>query len=313
VCLVTGGCGFVGSTLVRRLLAAGHDVVVVDDLSRGSPENLGPVRDHITLVEHDVTDGLGQTLASHRPDTIYHLAAIHFIPDCDADPLRCLRVNVEGTRAVLEAAAAQGQPMSIVLASTAAVYAPADWPHHEGDPLGPIDVYGYSKRWAEELARSFSARTGMAVGIARLFNVYGPGETNPHFIPSLISQIQAGEAVRLGNLSSKRDYVFVDDVADALIRLARHCATGQSATVNVGTGTAHSGHDVVRALAGLSASSTDPAVTTDPSRIRAVDRPLLQANSDLAQKVLGWAPDTSFEGGLQAAWRRPVGTEVRTS
>jgi UDP-glucose 4-epimerase len=298
---------------VRRLLAAGHGVVVVDDLSKGSPENFGPVRDQVTLVEQDVTAGLGQILASHRPDTIYHLAAIHFIPDCDADPLRCLRVNVEGTRAVLEAAAAQGQPMSIVLASTAAVYAPADWPHHEGDPLGPIDVYGYSKRWAEELACSFSARTGMAVGIARLFNVYGPGETNPHFIPSLISQIQAGEAVRLGNLSSKRDYVFVDDVAEALVRLARHCATGQSATLNVGTGTAHSGHEVVRALTGLSASSAGAAITTDPSRMRSVDRPLLQANSNLAQKVLGWAPDTSFEGGLQAAWRRPVGAGVSAS
>jgi UDP-glucose 4-epimerase len=313
VCLVTGGCGFVGSALVRHLLAAGHEVVVVDDLSKGSPENLGPAGDQVTLVEQDVTAGLGQILASYRPDTIYHLAAVHFIPDCDTDPLRCLRVNVEGTRAVLEAAAALGKPMSVVLASSAAVYAPADWPHHEDDSLGPIDVYGYSKRWAEELARSFGTRTGMGVGIARLFNVYGPGETNPHFIPSLISQIQAGEVVRLGNLSSKRDYVFVDDVAEALIRLARYCGTGQSATLNVGTGTAYSGHEVVRALSGLPVISADPALITDPSRIRPVDRPSLQANNNLAQKVLGWVPDTSFEGGLQAAWERPAGAGVISS
>jgi UDP-glucose 4-epimerase len=282
----------------------------VDDLSRGSIENLGSVMDQVTVIEQDVTVGLDQVLASYRPDTIFHLAAVHFIPDCDADPLRCLRVNVEGTRAVLEAAAALGQPMSVVLASTAAVYAPADWPHHEDDPLGPIDVYGYSKRWAEELARSFGTRTGIGVGIARLFNVYGPGETNPHFIPSLISQIQAGEVVRLGNLSSKRDYVFVDDVAEALVRLAGYCATGHSATLNVGTGAAFSGHEVVRALATLPATSADLALTTDPHRIRPVDRPYLQANSNLAQKLLGWAPDTSFEGGLRAAWERPVGAGV---
>ena len=299
-----------GSALVRRLLADGCEVVVVDDLSRGSIENLGSIKEQVTVVQQDVTGGLGQALASCRPDTIYHLAAVHFIPDCDADPLRCLRVNVEGTRAVLEAAAALGPPMSVVLASTAAVYAPADWPHHEDDALGPIDVYGYSKRWAEELARSFGARTGIGVGIARLFNVYGPGETNPHFIPSLISQIQAGELIRLGNLSSKRDYVFVDDVAEALVRLAGYCGTGHSATLNVGTGTAFSGHEVVRALAALPATSADLALTTDPSRIRPVDRPYLQANSNLAQKLLGWAPDTSFEGGLRAAWERPVGAGV---
>jgi len=303
----------VGSALVRRLLADGCEVVVVDDLSRGSIENLGSIKEQVTVVQQDVTGGLGQALASCRPDTIYHLAAVHFIPDCDADPQRCLRVNVDGTRAVLEATAALSQPMSVVLASTAAVYAPADWAHHEDDPLGPIDVYGYSKRWAEELARSFGTRTGMGVGIARLFNVYGPGETNPHFIPSIISQFQAGEVVRLGNLSSKRDYVFVDDVAEALIRLARYCASGQSATLNVGTGTAYSGHEVVRALAGLPAISANPELATDPSRIRPVDRPFLQANNNLAQKVLGWAPNTSFEGGLQAAWERPVGAGVISS
>jgi UDP-glucose 4-epimerase len=297
----------VGSALVRRLLAAGHEVVVIDDLSKGSPNNLGSDGNQVTVIEQDVMADLGRVLAFCRPDVIFHLAAVHFIPDCDADPVRCLRVNVDGTRAVLEAVGALSRPIPVVLASTAAVYAPADWPHHEDAPLGPIDVYGYSKRWAEELARSFGARTGMGVGIARLFNVFGPGETNPHFIPSLIAQIQAGETVRLGNLSSKRDYVFVGDVAEALMRLAQHCATGQSATLNVGSGTAYSGHDVMRALSGLPTIPTDLAVSIDPSRMRPVDRPLLLANNSLAQKVLGWAPDMPFESGLLAAWERPVG------
>jgi UDP-glucose 4-epimerase len=299
--------------LVRRLRAEGHEVVVVDDLSRGSLENLGTLRKEVTVVEQDVATGLGRILASYKPETIFHLAAVHFIPDCDADPLRCLRVNVEGTRAVLEATAELRQSTPVVLASSAAVYAPANWPHQEDDPLGPIDVYGCSKRWAEELAHGFGARTGTSVGIARLFNVYGPGETNPHLIPSLICQFQAGQSVQLGNLSSKRDYVFVDDVADALMRLARHCHSGQSATLNVGSGMAYSGHEVVQTLAGLPAVSSKPTLTVDPSRIRPVDRPFLLADNSLAHKVLGWIPDTPFEGGLQAAWECPIGSRGITS
>jgi UDP-glucose 4-epimerase len=313
-CLVTGGCGFVGSALVRRLLAESCEVVVVDDFSRGSRENLGPDQDRVAVIEQDVTSSLSRIFSSFQPEAVFHLAALHFIPDCDADPARCLRVNVDGTRSVLKAAAGLRGPVSLVLASSAAVYAPADGAHQEQeDALGPVDVYGYSKLWTEELGNGFAARTGTGVGIARLFNVFGPGETNAHFIPSLISQLKAGESVRLGNLSSKRDYVFVDDVADALLRLARycvdsHCVDGKAATVNIGSGRAYAGSEVVGALAGF--ASADVAPIIDPSRLRPVDRPILLADPTLAQKLLDWAPRTSLTDGLRAAWDRPVGAGV---
>lgn len=308
-CLVTGGCGFVGAALVRRLLAESCEVVVVDDLSRGSRANFGPDRDRVRVIEQDVTSSLSRIFASFQPEAVFHLAALHFIPDCDADPARCLRVNVDGTRSVLEAAAGLRGPVCLVVASSAAVYAPSDGPHQEQqDLLGPVDVYGQSKRWTEELAAGFAARSGTGVGIARLFNVFGPGETNAHFIPSLISQMKAGESVRLGNLSSKRDYVFVDDVADALLRLARYAAEGQSATVNVGGGRAYSGNEVLEALADLAADGV--TAITDPSRLRPVDRPVLLADPTLAQKLLDWAPRTSLVDGLRAAWEHPVGAGV---
>jgi UDP-glucose 4-epimerase len=310
-CLVTGGCGFVGSALVRRLLAESCEVVVVDDLSRGSAANLGPAQGRVTVVQQDVRGGLGPVFASVRPQVVFHLAALHFIPDCDADPARCLQVNVDGTRAVIEATAALGHQASLVLASSAAVYAPVDGPLREqADPLGPLDVYGQSKRWAEELAADFAARTGMAAGIARLFNVFGPGETNAHLIPSLICQLKAGESVRLGNLSSRRDYVFVDDVADALLRLAWHARAGHSATVNVGSGRAYAGHEVVAAIAGLTPALAGLAPAIDPGRLRPVDRPTLLADTTLAQKLLDWAPRTSLIDGLRAAWDAPVGAGV---
>jgi UDP-glucose 4-epimerase len=311
---VTGGCGFVGSALVRRLLAEACEVVVVDDLSRGSPENLGPDGHQVTVVAEEVASDLGQIVASFQPQAVFHLAALHFIPDCDANPARCLQVNVAGARAVLEATAALRHRACVVLASSAAVYAPADGPHREEDSLKPIDVYGYSKLWAEELAAGFSAGTGRAVGIARLFNVFGPGETNAHFIPSLICQLKAGVPVRIGNLSSQRDYVFVDDVADALLRLAWYCDDGQSATLNVGSGRAHTGHEVLAALAGLApAAAVAAAPVVDPGRVRPVDRPLLLADPTLAGKVLGWVPRTSLLEGLRAAWEHPVAAGVHFS
>jgi UDP-glucose 4-epimerase len=316
-CLVTGGCGFLGSALVRHLLAESCEVVVVDDLSRGSLENLGADLDRVSVIQQDVTTDLSRIFTSCQPEAVFHLAALHFIPECDADPARCLRVNVDGTRSVLEAAAGLPRRPSLVLASSAAVYAPSDGPHQEQESsVRPVDVYGYSKLWAEELATGFASRIGSAVGIARLFNVFGPGETNAHFIPSLISQMKAGESVRLGNLSTKRDYVFVDDVADALLRLARYCGENgrsvneQHATVNIGSGRAYSGYEVLAALASLmmgtdAPSGIDPVV--DPSRLRPVDRPSLLADPTLAQKLLDWAPRTSLADGLRAAWDRPVG------
>lgn len=310
-CLVTGGCGFVGSALVRRLLAEMCEIVVVDDLSVGAPENFGAHEDQVTVVREDVTKGLGPIFASFQPQVVFHLAALHFIPDCDADPARCMQVNVEGTRAVLEATQTLRHRVSLVLASSAAVYAPADGPLQEQEgSLGPVDVYGYSKRWAEELAADFASHTRTALGIARLFNVFGPGETNAHFIPSLICQLKAGGSARVGNLSSRRDYVFVDDVAEALLRLAWHGVDGQSTTVNVGSGKAYAGHEVMEALAGFAPGLADAAPTVDPSRVRPVDRPVLLADPTLAQKLLDWTPRTSLIEGLRAAWDRPVGAGV---
>jgi UDP-glucose 4-epimerase len=114
----------------------------------------------------------------------------------------------------------------------------------------------------------------------------------------------------VGNVSSRRDYVFVDDVANALASLARYCQLGQSITVNVGTGRSYSGHEILRTLADLSGSGADSAPIIDPDRVRSVDRPMLLASNDLARKALGWEPRTPLPAGLRAAWDRPMGMGV---
>ena len=151
---------------------------------------------------------------------VIHLAALHFIPACNRDPQRAIRVNVDGTQGVLKAAADAASVVGVVVASTAAVYAPSTEAHSESSTIGPTDIYGLTKLWSEQLAELFARSTGKSVGIARLFNVFGPGETNPHLIPTIVRQLQQGPELRLGNLSTKRDYVYVEDVARGLIALA---------------------------------------------------------------------------------------------
>lgn len=307
--LVTGGCGFVGSRLVRKLVERGDDVAVVDDLGLGGPENLGDVRESVEISQVDIRDedAVVRAFRQLRPHHVIHLAAIHFIPACDRDPKRCIDVNVGGTQSVLEASAAVSVA-ALALASTAAVYAPADSAHHEGSALGPTDIYGLSKLFSEQLGELFSRRTGIPIGIARLFNVFGPGETNPHLIPAVIVQSGEGTQLRLGNLSTKRDYVFVDDVAEGLAALPGAAQQGGSMTCNIGTGTESDGNEIVAAIRELTGRPLEIAV--DPDRVRASDRPHLLSDSSRAAELLGWYPRTDLAAGLDAALREPMAASV---
>jgi UDP-glucose 4-epimerase len=308
--VVTGGCGFVGSSLVGRLVAAGDsDVTVLDDCSLGVPENLGAARAEVTLAQVDVRDreAVVQALGEIEPELIFHLAAIHFIPACDADPKRCVDVNVGGTQAVLDGAQAAGA-RAVVIASTAAVYAPGEAAHSDDAMVGPIDVYGLSKLWAEQLTELFHRRTAIPVGVARLFNVFGPGETNPHLIPAVIRQAETGDELRLGNLSTKRDYVFVEDVAEGLIDLAARVGEHGQLTCNLGRESAVDGFELVAAVGEL--LDRQLSVVGDPARLRASDRPLLLSDCSRAHTLLGWSARTSLRSGLGAAIARPTAAGV---
>lgn len=307
--LVTGGCGFVGVPVVRAMVDRGYDVLVYDDHSRGAAERLDDsLAKSVRLVRGDVRnrDLLVSALRDHGSQVLIHLAAVHFIPDCDANPERCLSVNISGTQAVLDAAGLSPNVSAIVYASTAAVYEPDSNPHLEdASRLAPTDVYGYSKLAGEQLVSAFNERTGTACSIARLFNVFGPSETNPHLIPTAIRQAQSGKSLRLGNLATRRDYVFTDDVARALVSLADATSSGERLVCNVGTGETHTGEEIVSDVGRLLGRHL--TVLTDPGRIRSSDRPALCADVSRAERLLGWRPQVSFEDGLAAAIEEPVG------
>jgi UDP-glucose 4-epimerase len=303
--VVLGGAGFIGHHLVERLLAMGQPVVVVDDLSRGRREHL-PQSGRLRVVHGDVAEPgvVGAVLDSTRPAVVYHLAAMHFIPECVANPSATVRVNVLGTQVVLEALATH-PTTRLVFASTADVYAPAAAAHAEDAPLEPGNVYGASKLMGEQLldlARRGRPDAGRLVAL-RFFNVYGPGETNPHVLPDVLGHLRRGAPLALGNLEPRRDYVHVRDVADALVRAAAY--TGRRDVFNVGTGIGTSVRALIETLGHVLGRPL--AVRQDPAKVRPVERMHLVADATRARAELGWTPAHTLADGLADLVRAELG------
>lgn len=309
--VVTGGAGFIGRALVSLLTALGHRVVVLDNLFLYPNAEAPALPPGAELLLGDVRDRpfVQSVLEDHRPRTVYHLAAIHYIPFCDANPAECVSVNTAGAASVLEACTRVEVPPSCVLASTAAVYAPAEIAHSEADRLEPIDIYGLSKLWLEQLAELYAKRNRLTIRVARLFNVYGPGETNPHLIPSLVDQALRGRIVEVGNLSTRRDYVHVHDVANALVAMAELSHDNGLVSINVGSGRAVSGLEVVALIARFLDRKLN--TVTGASRLRPIDRPQLLSDSRRAAELLDWRPAVSFEDGIRDLIRASVAAGAR--
>lgn len=296
--LVTGAAGLIGVPVVRCLLAQGLRVVAVDNGSAGTLHRLDEFADNTEVcvrvldVRHH-TD-LVDVMATERPWGVMHLAARHFIPDCDTSPVETVDINVLGTQHVVNACALH-PPRRLVFASTADVYAPSDCPHGEDDHVEPPGVYGRSKLLAERMLREQAYRLGDCEStVARLFNVYGPGDPHPHLLPEILRQAQRTQVLHLGDLTESRDFVYVDDVAEALVVLLR---AGGPTMVNVGAGTAVSGHDLVNLVAHLTGRHLETRV--DPARLRGRARPVSCATTTRLRAVVPSWPRTSLSAGIQ--------------
>ena len=302
--LVAGGAGFVGRQLVRKLKAQ-HDICVVDTLKFGNRfDDSDNAR--IVLETVDIRDwrSLSDIIERFRPEILIHLAAIHFIPECERDPAQAEEVNVLGTINLLQTCPAGAR---FVFASSGAVYRPDDAPHDEtNSAVGPADVYGLTKLHAEHFVRYFVKQRGLCGAVVRLFNVIGPGETSPHILPEIIYQLKSGNTkIKLGNVWPQRDYIHVEDAAEGFGRVALcgDIPTGVTELVNLGTGNQYSVStilDELRLLTGLPIE-----VEHDASRARAVDRPFLQASIARIQAGFGWSPRLNIAAALVDLWKNP--------
>jgi UDP-glucose 4-epimerase len=283
--LVVGGAGFVGSHLVERLVTTGARVEIVDNLVRGRREWLPS---DASFHQADIRDqsSLQRIVGQVRPDVVFHLAALHFIPQVDGAPELAWEVNVEGTRNLL-VALLPCAPQTLLFASTAAVYPDRAGPIAESCQAGPIDLYGKTKVEGERLVAQFETDTGTKSLIARIFNVIGRRETNPHVVPELVDQLRQGSSrVRLGNLNTRRDYTDAVDVAEALCRLIE--PTVRHRIFNVGSGRGVSAAELVETCEEILGRRI--AVEVDPGRLRAQDRRELVAEVGLLRDTTGWLP-----------------------
>lgn len=301
--LVTGGAGYVGSWLVRELLrrTTGR-VTVLDNLVNGRRDYL-PDDGRLALHECDLRDAgaVDDAVNSAAPEWVFHLAALHFIPYCNAHPAETMSVNVVGTQNLLEALR-RGPASRLVAVSSAAVYPPRTGANGEDDPGGPTDVYGLSKWVNEQQLQLFSTQCpATRVAAARLFNVFGPRETNPHVIPEILRQIADGrDDLNLGNVKPKRDYVYAADVAAALVAIAGR-AEHPYRVYNVGTGHEYSVEEIVDHLAAV--TGRDLRVRVDPSRVRPSDRPNLLCDTARTCRETGWVPQYTLATGLAELWQ----------
>jgi UDP-glucose 4-epimerase len=303
--MVTGGAGFIGSNLVDRLLAEGHSVDVVDDLSTGSLANLADARAQasgaLTFHQLDIRSGaLVEVMARRRPEIVFHLAAQADVrvsvarPDFDAE------VNILGTLRVLEGARAAGSSRVVFAGSGGTLYGecePADLPLKETHPHHPLSPYGVSKKAAIDYLVTYRELHALEFCALALANVFGPRQ-DPHGEAGVVAifseRLLQGEAVTVyGDGEQTRDFVFVDDVVDAFVRAA---SRGGGLVFNIGTGRELSVNELARVMGERS------GVTLPP--VHAPERPgELRRNAldpERATIHLGWRPWTRLEDGIDA-------------
>jgi UDP-glucose 4-epimerase len=299
--LVTGGAGFIGSHLCDRLLAEGHRVVAVDDLSTGRIANLSEARGYgaeFTFFNMDIgAEGLLSLFERHRPEVVMHLAAQASVATSVEAPIRDAQVNIMGLLNVLECCARTGVRKVVFAASGGTLYGePRRLPVKETASGRPTSPYGITKKVALDYLAFYDAFRGIPYTALALANVYGPrqdpnGEAG--VIAIFTSKMLAGDAPTIfGDGDQTRDYVFVDDTVHAFALAADG---GDGRLVNVGTGLETSVNGLYRMLAEHTGFTGQPA--HGPARAGDLRRSAL--DPELASSALGWRPWTHLEDGLR--------------
>ncbi len=299
--LVTGGAGFIGSALVRGLLAepAVDRVVVLDDLSSGRRENLAEIAERIELVEGDVCDRALLRQTCEGIDTVFHLAAIASVPASIEEPDRAHEVNLDATFGVLRTAVEAGVDRVVFAASAAAYGNAPELPKREDMAPDPQSPYAVQKLACESYLRVFHACYGLETAALRFFNVYGPRQdpSSPYSgVLSIFADcVLAGRAPKVyGNGEQSRDFVFVTDVVRAML-LAAESEQAPGKVYNCGTGSRTSLNEVWRTMQRI--AGVELPVEHAPER--AGDVRSSEADITLARRELGFEPRVSLEDGLR--------------
>jgi UDP-glucose 4-epimerase len=297
--LVTGGAGFIGSRLVRKLVENNYQVVVVDNLTSNLPFVELP---NVINYNSDVRDfaALDEIVTEFMPYCIVHLAAIHHVPTCEIERNYALEVNVIGTENLLMSME-KNKIQKLVFASTGAVYSP-DYPvlNEDQTPVDPFDNYSLSKFTNEKQIRFFAQRTNADVCVARLFNTIGANDPNAHLIPDILRQIDPEEnetTVKLGNIHSRRDYIHVEDTANILMLMATSQNNKGLQHYNVCTSVEYTVEDIVQKISVLIGQPIK--IEIDPEKVRKYDRISQIGNNQKVLETFGTKISFTIEDALK--------------
>jgi len=309
--LVTGGAGYIGSVVASQLVEAGHETVVLDDLSKG---HRGAVTEGARLLQGNLMDaGFARETLSEGFDGVLHFAALSLVGESVKQPERYYRNNVCGTLNLLEAMREAGTGQ-LVFSSTAAVYGePEEVPIRETAPTLPTNPYGSSKLAVDRLIGAVSEARGLAATSLRYFNVAGAsgrfGENHhpeTHLIPLVLRAASGGSSVKIFGTdyptrdgTAVRDYIHVEDLGRAHLLAIEAAEPGEHRVYNLGNGAGFSVSEVVEAARRVTGKSID---AVEAPR-RAGDPPTLVASSEKIQAELGWRPEKpELETMISDAW-----------
>jgi len=291
--LVTGGAGFIGSHLVEKLVMLGHKVIVIDNFSVGRKSNLKNVKNKIKIVNADVTKIKKIENLFKGVQNVYHLAALADIVPSIEEPLKYFRANVNGTLNVLECSVKYGIKKFIYSASSSCYGIPKKYPTPEGSLIDPKYPYALTKRMGEELVMHYSNIYNLDITSLRFFNVYGPrartsGTYGAVFGVFLAQRFANKSLTIVGSGRQKRDFTFVSDVIDAIIKITQ-CKNAKGQCLNVGSSKTVSINKIAQLIGGstikIPKRPGEPNTTfADISKIR---------------KLTGWFPKVGIEEGIR--------------
>jgi len=303
---VTGGCGFVGNALVRALLKQGKEVTVYDRLTH--IKNLEDVKDQVNFVKGNILNSdLVDTMSDNHITQVYNLAASPFIPDSYYYPRKVIETNFEGALNVMMAAQIS-KVERVIQVSSSEVYGSASYtPMDEKHPLNPHSTYAVSKLAADRLAFTLYKEHEIPIVIVRPFNMYGPRFTQPYIIPTIIRSLCKEPKLTIGHRSARRDFTYVEDGVDALIKIMDCEEDIDGVTINIGSNKTYWIFEIIKMIQDI-LGIEEIDIDTSISKLRPYDVNLLQCDYGLLNGLVGWAPTTSILEGLRKTvnWYKEV-------
>ena len=294
--LVTGGCGFIGSEIVKQLSQIGASITIIDNLSSGKEKYIQGLS-NVKLITGDILDSDVVKSAVKDKEYVINNAALPFIPDSYHLPKKFFDVNVNATISLALAVIKEKKTKRFVHISSSEIYGTAKYiPMDESHHTTPQSTYAVSKLAGERVVFTMHKEHNLPAVIIRPFNSFGPNITQPYIIPEIIRQMMKGDVVKLGNLNAKRDLTYVTDTARGIIlSLVKEGIVGE--VINIGSQRSYSIKELVSLISEI--MGKEISLEVDPLRFRPYDVDTLICDYERATKLLGWKPEVTVKEGLK--------------